>query len=87
MNFDEFITSVDSAVAAHTAAERSGATQAATASWQARSRRATVALLEPRNVSVTLDGTGATATTTWYPIDPALVPVVANRIAGYLSEA
>jgi hypothetical protein len=88
MSFDEFVRNVDAAIVAHTAGLQRAEPQPAEASWTARTRNATVALVEPRNVSVTLAGpAGSKATTTWYPIDSALVPVVANRIAGYLSEA
>lgn len=85
MTFSEFITKVDADVRANAGAERQPPANATIAAWTARSRTANVALLEPRNVSVTLSGSNGKPDTTWYPIDEALVPVVSNRITGYLN--
>ena len=86
MTFAEFITTVGATIRTNAEIEHvpAGSTLA---TWSARTRRANVALLEPRNVSVTLSGEDGKPDTTWYPIDAALVPVVSNRITGYLSEA
>lgn len=87
LTFNEFIAALDGpihmAAATATLHEPGGD---ANASWSLRERTADVALVPPRNVSVTLNGSQAPQTT-WYPIDPALVPVVSRRIANFLSEA
>jgi hypothetical protein len=41
----------------------------------------------PLNVSVALESPGRADVTTWYPVDPALVPVVSGRIAAFLGES
>ncbi len=91
MKFEEFVREVDAAVRA--ASPVDAFAHDTTARWTTRTRRAEVAVVEPRNVSVTLSssakpGVGAPpADSTWYPIDAALVPVVSRRIAAYLGEA
>jgi len=87
MQFDEFVRDVDAAIRALGTTEGRQTIDGTTATWTVRERRVDVALLPPLNVSVALLGTGHAPNTTWYPIDPALVPVVSRRIAGYLSEA
>ena len=91
MQFEEFVRQVDGAVRA--ASPVDAFAQGKTARWTTRARSAEVAVVEPRNVSVTLGSAGTpgpdarAADTTWYPIDAALVPVVSRRIAAYLGEA
>ena len=85
MQFDEFVSALAGVLratpgAAYTPSERS-------VSWSARAREATVALVPPLNVSLTLRDAGGAPITNWYPIDAALVPVVSQRVAGFLSEA
>ncbi len=84
MQFDEFAKSVETNVKSLSQAE--GSATATSVSWKKQSREATVALVPPLNVSVTLEGAGAPVTT-WYPVDAALVSLVSNRVAGFLSEA
>lgn len=87
MKFDAFIAEVESAMrSAEPSAAFGGTDGKAHASWTLRERSAAVELVPPLNVSVTLKGS-QDPVTTWYPIDPVLVPVVSKRIAGYLSEA
>lgn len=86
LEFGEFVRAVDTAVRDRTPVENFKEPQGPTAAWSTRGRSATVELVPPRNVSVTLGG-GANADTTWYPVDGNLVPVVSKRIAGFLSEA
>jgi hypothetical protein len=87
MQFDEFVREIDAAVRAGATVETFEGPQANHAHWKTRARNAAVALVEPRNVSVTLAGSAEAPETTWYPIDAALVPVVSRRIAAYLGEA
>ena len=87
MEFEEFVRQVDAAVRAGTSVDRFAGERPNAAAWTAGSRGADVALVPPRNVSVTLTGASANADTTWYPIDAALVPVVSQRIAGHLRES
>ena len=87
MQFNEFVREVDAAVRASATVDRFDGPQANEARWHARARNAAVALVEPRNVSVTLTGSPEGAGTTWYPIDAALVPVVSRRIAAHLGQA
>ena len=87
MQFEEFVRDVDAAVRAGTTVDRFEGPDAREARWETRARNAAVALVEPRNVSVTLAGSAEAPATTWYPIDAALVPVVSRRIAAYLGEA
>lgn len=87
MHFEEFVRQIDTAVRGAASVDRFAGEQPDAASWETASRGAHVALVPPRNVSVTLTGSSANAETTWYPIDAALVPVVSQRIAGYLRES
>jgi hypothetical protein len=87
MQFERFVRELDAAVRALGAVERFDDSRAGHASWAVRGRRADVGLLAPLNVSVALESPDSPAVTTWYPIDAALVPVVSQRIAAYLSEA
>lgn len=84
MQFEEFVRQVDAAVRGAASVDRFAA-EAENAVWAARGRSADVTLVPPRNVSVTLTGSGTDAGTTWYPIDAALVPVVSQRIARHVS--
>ncbi|HEX3550682.1 MAG TPA: hypothetical protein VHT53_09915 [Candidatus Elarobacter sp.] len=86
LEFADFVHRVDAALRSSTHAERFDAASAM-ARWTTRERTATVESVAPRNVSVTLDGAGESAVTTWYPCDAALVAVVSRRIASYLGEA
>jgi hypothetical protein len=87
LRFNDFIAQLDGPIRTSAAtATLTGPVDGANASWSLRERTADVALVPPLNVSVTLNGTQAPQTT-WYPIDPALVPVVSRRIASFLSEA
>jgi hypothetical protein len=86
MQFDEFIRDIDTAVHEIIAsAKLNSGTD--TATWTAGTRHAELAALAPRNVSLALTEAGKPPAMTWYPVDPALVPVVSQRIAGYLQEA
>jgi hypothetical protein len=86
MQFDQFIRDLDAAVHEIIAsAKLNSGTD--TATWTAGTRTAEVAALAPRNVSLALAEAGKPPAMTWYPVDPALVPVVSQRIAGYLQEA
>lgn len=87
MQFDQFVRELDTAVRALDAVDGHDASQTGSASWSTRGRRADVTLMPPLNVSVALQGTGGQASTMWYPVDAALVPLVSRRIAAYLSEA
>ena len=87
MQFAEFVREIDAAVRAIASVDRFDSAHASEARWETRARNAAVALVEPRNVSVTLAGSAEAAGPTWYPIDAALVPVVSRRIAAYLGEA
>jgi hypothetical protein len=87
MQYEEFVREVDAAVRASATIDAFEKPQATLARWQTRARNAAVALVEPRNVSVTLAGSAEAPGTTWYPIDAALVPVVSKRIAAFLGEA
>lgn len=88
MQFDEFVRLLDDAVRAKASAGRRDGGNANEAVWSARTRSATVTLVPPLNVSVALrEGEREGMPTTWYPVDAALVPVVSNRIAGFLGEA
>jgi hypothetical protein len=87
MQYEEFVREVDAAVRATATVDTFAKPQANLARWETRARNAAVALVEPRNVSVTLAGSSEPPGTTWYPIDAALVPVVSRRIAAYLGEA
>jgi hypothetical protein len=87
MQFDQFTAEVDAAVRALGAVEQYDTSKKDAVTWGVRERHVDVALLAPRNVSVALQSPGQPSVTTWYPIDPALVPVVSRRIAAYLSEA
>jgi len=87
MQYEEFVGEVDAAVRASTTVDTFTKPQAKVARWETRARNAAVALVEPRNVSVTLAGSAEATGTRWYPIDAALVPVVSKRIAAYLGEA
>lgn len=85
MQFDEFVSALAGVLratpgAAYAKSER-------TISWSARAREATVTLVPPLNISLTLRDAGGAPVTNWYPIDAALVPVVSQRVAGFLSEA
>lgn len=85
MQFDEFVSALETSLRA-----TPGATFTAhdrTVSWSARAREATIALVPPLNISLTLNDPGGSPVTNWYPIDAALVPVVSHRVAGFLSEA
>lgn len=86
MQFDEFVRELDTAVRS-LGTRGTLAADAKHAAWTAGERRADVALVPPLNVSVALASPGTPAVTTWYPVDPALVPVVSRRIAGFLSES
>ncbi|HEY4439076.1 MAG TPA: hypothetical protein VGN14_01410 [Candidatus Elarobacter sp.] len=86
MQFEEFVGAVDAAVRTASPVDAFAGPEGKTARWTTRARNAEVAVVEPRNVSVTLDGSGKPETT-WYPIDAALVPVVSRRIAAFLGEA
>ena len=87
MPFDRFIRDVDEAVRLAVPGGAGVVATRATASWTGAERHVDVALVAPQNVSVSLKRGGQPADTTWYPIDPALVPVVSRRIAGFLNEA
>jgi hypothetical protein len=87
MQFEDFVHEVDTAIRASAAIDRFELPQANEARWQTRARNAAIALVPPRNVSVTLTGTSEAPGTRWYPIDAALVAVVSKRIAAYLGEA
>jgi hypothetical protein len=87
MQFDQFAREVDAAVRALGSVDQHDTSRANAVSWGVRERQVDVALLPPLNVSVALQSPGQPPVTTWYPIDPALVPVVSRRIAAYLSEA
>jgi hypothetical protein len=87
MQFDDFVHEIDAVVRTSAAIDRFEGPQGNQARWQARARNAAIALVPPRNVSVTLAGTSEAPGTTWYPIDAALVAVVSKRIAAYLGEA
>lgn len=85
MQFDEFVRALEAELhatpgATHTAHER-------TASWSARTRQATIELVPPLNISLTLSDASGAPVTNWYPIDAKLVPVVSGRVAGFLGEA
>jgi hypothetical protein len=86
MQFDEFVRELDGAVRSQGPVESSDASSTRV-SWTAGVRRADVALVPPLNVSVALGSPGRPDVTTWYPVDPALVPVVSSRIAAFLSES
>jgi hypothetical protein len=81
MAFDAFIREIDAAVSAGGAGV---VARSNSASWAAGEREVDIAVVPPQNVSVSLKSPGAKTDTTWYPIDPALVPVVSRRIAGFL---
>lgn len=85
MQFEEFIAAVGTAANAMGVGSRPVAA-GATATWSERGRSVDVAVLAPRNVSVALQTPGAAVQTTWYPIDAALVPIVAQRIARHLVQ-
>lgn len=85
MQFEEFVTALENALRS-----TPGATLAKherTVSWSARARAATIELVPPLNISLTLAENSGSPMTNWYPIDAALVPVVSGRVAGFLSEA
>jgi hypothetical protein len=84
MQFDDFARAIDAAVRAAAPVERADGPRDAAASWDARELRASIALVPPQNVSVTLTRPRAVDDVTWYPIDAALVPVVSKRIARHL---
>jgi hypothetical protein len=86
MQFDEFVRELDGAVRSQGPVESSDASSTRV-SWTAGVRRADVVLVPPLNVSVALGSPGRPDVTTWYPVDPALVPVVSSRIAAFLSES
>ena len=87
MQFDEFTSALDKSVqTSGAAAAFAGAGDKHAASWSLGARSVAVALVPPLNVSVTLLG-GAAPDTKWYPVNPALVAVVSQRIAGYLNGA
>jgi hypothetical protein len=87
MQFDQFVRELDTAVRALGVVDGPDASKTDSVSWFTRGRRADVALVPPLNVSVALQGPSGPASTTWYPIDAVLVPLVSRRIAAYLSEA
>ncbi len=84
MRFEQFVREVDAAVRASTNAESLVESDGNTAVWNLSSHSAVVRLAPPGNVSVALGPSGEASLTTWYPIDAALVPVVARRIVGHL---
>jgi hypothetical protein len=84
MEFDDFARRIDAAVRAAAAIDRFDEPQGTAAAWTAHGRNAALELVPPQNVSLTLAGRTEAAGTTWYPVDAALVPVVSQRIAGYL---
>ena len=86
MQFEDFVNAVDAAVRTGAAVARFDEPAASRARWETRAGTASIALVPPRNVSVTLAGTSEPPATTWYPIDAALVAVVSKRIAAYLGE-
>jgi hypothetical protein len=86
MQFDEFARELDGAVRSWGPVEACE-TSPTQVSWTAGIRRADVVLVPPLNVSVALGTPGHPDVTTWYPVDPALVPVVSSRIAAFLSES
>jgi hypothetical protein len=86
MQFEQFIRDIDTEVKKIIAAAKlDGGSE--TATWTAGTRKSELAPLAPRNVSLALVETGKPPVMTWYPIDAALIPVVAQRIAGFLQEA
>jgi len=87
MQFDEFVRELDGAVRTLGPVETYDDSSATRASWTAGVRSAAVTLLPPLNVAVALGTPGHPDVTTWYPVDPALVPVVSSRIAAFLSES
>jgi hypothetical protein len=87
MQFDEFVRDLNGAVKQLGSAAAYDDHAGTTVTWAAGERRAAVALLAPLNVSVALASPGQPDVTTWYPVDPALVPVVSRRIAAFLSES
>ena len=91
LEFEEFVRRVDATVrdaaTVGAFAPPANSRPGSQARWETRARNATVVLVPPRNVSVTLGGESGTPETTWYPVDAALVSVVSRRIAGYLGEA
>ena len=86
MQFDQFIRDIDTEIKKIIAAAKAES-GADTASWAAGTRKSEIAALAPRNISLALVEAGKPPVMTWYPVDPALVPVVAQRIAGFLQEA
>ncbi|HEX3465321.1 MAG TPA: hypothetical protein VHS78_14835 [Candidatus Elarobacter sp.] len=87
--FDEFVRRVDAAVRGAASAGGVETPDASHARWQAGGRDVVLVATPPRNVSVTLGGRSVLPgpATTWYPVDNALVPVVAQRIAAHLGTA
>jgi hypothetical protein len=87
MQFDEFVREVNGAVRTLGPVESFDDSSPTSVTWKAGERKVAVALVPPLNVSVALGSPGRPDVTTWYPVDPALVPVVSSRIAAFLSES
>ncbi len=87
MLFDDFVRELDGIVRTLGPVESFDTSTANRVAWTAGERHVAVALVPPGNVSVALGSPGRADVTTWYPVDPAVVPVVSRRIAGFLSES
>ena len=85
MQFDQFVSALEAEL--RKTSGSAFAPKERTVTWTMQQRVATVALVPPLNVSVTLSGAAADPVTNWYPIDAALVAVVSRRVAGFFGAA